>query len=134
MPKPEDVLGATCTNDNGALYDMINAARASAGKRTLSPVTELYQSAQWKAGDVYSRGYWSHITPEGETPFATIARFGYSYIHSGENLARGYNCDEQRMAAWLKSPSHRANLLNGTWNDVGIGRVGNVVTVHFGLR
>ena len=46
---------------------------------------------------------------------------GVSYTSAGENIAKGYTSAEDVVAAWMASPSHRANLLASRYVTVGIG-------------
>jgi hypothetical protein len=49
--------------------------------------------------------------------------FGYKYRYAGENLARDFSSASSAVDAWMNSPSHRDNILNGNYKDVGIGVV-----------
>ena len=70
-----------------------------------------------------ARGYWSHDTPDGQTPWSFMIAAGYDYQTAGENLAYGFDTSADVMTAWMNSPDHRANILNSTYHDIGIGIV-----------
>jgi len=81
----------------------------------------LSKSAQYKAEDIVKNDYWSHTSPEGLTPWDFIKHVGYEYSIAGENLARDYSDTDSLIKAWMKSPSHRSNILNNNFTEIGIG-------------
>jgi hypothetical protein len=84
---------------------------------------KLSQAAKDKADNMLSVGYWSHTAPDGATPWQWIKSAGYDYVNAGENLARGFNTTESIIQAWLDSQSHRANVLNQDYTEVGFAAV-----------
>jgi len=80
---------------------------------------QLTAAAQMKANDMAKRGYWSHVTPDGKQPWSFIESAGYQYEAAGENLAYGFGSSDQVMTAWMHSTEHRANILDGDYQDVG---------------
>lgn len=87
----------------------------------LKPHPKLTQAAQMKAEDMIERDYFSHNSPEGERPWTWLNKVNYKYALAGENLAIDYNDPYLVTRAWLNSPSHRRNILNGHYTDIGIG-------------
>ncbi len=81
----------------------------------------LSQAAQAKANDMITRNYWSHTTPDGKEPWVFINQVGYQYQAAGENLAYGFSDNASTVTGWMNSPGHRANILNGTYSEVGFG-------------
>ena len=65
--------------------------------------------------------YFSHTSPEGKTPWYWFRKNGYSYIYAGENLAIHFFDSKDLVQAWLDSPSHRANILNKNFSNIGVG-------------
>ena len=65
--------------------------------------------------------YFSHTSPTYGSPFTMMRSLGVSYTSAGENIAKGYTSAEDVVAAWMASPSHRANLLASRYVTVGIG-------------
>ena len=104
-----DLLGAT------------NQQRLNNGVGGLTTNGQLEQAAQAKANDMAARDYWSHNTPEGNPPWVFVDQAGYSYKTAGENLAYGFMTSSDSVAGWMNSPSHRENLLNNAFVDVGFG-------------
>src|SRR5882762_5752510 len=73
------VLGyATDTSVQG-LLDGTNTQRTSNGLTALSLNAQLNQAAQAKANDMVARDYWSHNTPDGQTPWTFFAAAGYNF-------------------------------------------------------
>ncbi len=88
----------------------------------LSPLREnqmLNTAAQEKAQDMFAKGYWAHFGPNGETPWQFILAAGYEYEYAGENLAKSFLDSKSVVQAWMNSPTHRDNILNKHYSDVG---------------
>ena len=105
----------------GNLLSSTNSRRAANGKSSLSLNSLLNQAAQNKATDMRNDNYWAHETPEGEQPWIFIDAVGYVYTKAGENLAYGYGTSDATITGWMNSPSHKANMLDSTFTEVGFG-------------
>ena len=103
------------------LLDGTNQQRTNNGLGALHLNATLSQAAQAKAADMVTADYWSHTSPSGKTPWPFISAAGYSYSTAGENLAYGFSTSNETIAGWMNSPGHRANILNGSYVDVGFG-------------
>lgn len=103
------------------LLDGTNTQRASNGLGGLRLNTALNQAAQAKAADMVADNYWAHTSPSGDTPWTFINASGYSYATAGENLAYGFSTSDETISGWMNSAGHRANILNGSYADVGFG-------------
>lgn len=102
------------------IFNLTNEIRQQYG---LSPVKEnnlLNQAAQYKAEDMLKNSYFSHYSPTGISPWYWIDRSGYDYYYAGENLAMNFLDSEEVIKGWLNSPSHRENLLNKNYQEMGI--------------
>lgn len=117
-----------------------NAARDSESVKTLRENPILTQAANLKAQDMLSKGYFAHISPTKVTPWFWFQKAGYKYSSAGENLAIDFTTAEDVTEAWLNSPSHRKNLLNPKYQDIGVavssgtikGTAATVVVQFFG--
>ena len=114
-----DVLGYATNISSQMLLAETNGERTSNHAPALNLNKQLAAAAQAKANDMATRGYWSHVTPDGKQPWSFIETSGYQYKAAGENLAYGFGSSDQVMTAWMRSPEHRANLLNANYQDVG---------------
>ena len=103
-----------------ALIKMLNYDRKEAGLGPLKENTVLNNAAVLKAQDMLAKDYFSHQSPEGVDPWHWFKIAGYNYKVAGENLAIGFLDSGEVNRAWLDSPSHKANLLNSNYKDVGI--------------
>ncbi len=100
---------------------LTNQERAAQALPALVTNERLTKAAQAKADDMAARGYFSHTTPEGRTPWYWLEQAGYSYGQAGENLAVNYYESETVTTAWMQSPAHRANILRPEFSEIGIG-------------
>src|SRR3989338_7182361 len=88
---------------------------------------ELSLAAEKKAEDMFARNYWAHNGPNGSTPWDFIKGAGYTYIYAGENLAKDFQNSNDVVQAWMKSPSHRENILRKEYQDIGFAVVNGVL-------
>ncbi len=107
----------------GALLSNTNSQRTSNGLGALTINPKLNSSAQAKANDMVSKDYWAHESPNGDQPWVFFDTAGYSYQKAGENLAYGYPSSSETVIGWMNSPSHRANILDTSYTEVGFGFV-----------
>ena len=67
--------------------------------------------------------YFNHTSPTYGTPFQMMESYGIKYTAAGENIAAGFfNCQDV-MEGWLNSPGHKANILNESYTELGLGFV-----------
>ena len=100
---------------------LANRERARAGVPALRHSIPLARAAQAKANDMASRGYFSHDTPDGRTPWDFIRAEGYRYSSAAENLAAGQRTIDALERGWLRSAPHRANIRNRAFSETGVG-------------
>lgn len=115
------VLGYAINITSTGLLDATNNERSRHNSPSLTNNDKLSLAAQQKANDMVERNYWSHNTPDQEAPWIFIDNVGYSYRKAGENLAYGFKNNEQVISGWLNSPTHRANMLDSGFDQVGFG-------------
>jgi uncharacterized protein YkwD len=106
-----------------AVLDLVNKARSGAGCEALRMNGELTDAAQGHAEDMAAKGYFSHSSRDGRSPFDRMGDAGYDFRAAGENIARGQPDADAVMAAWMDSPGHRKNILNCDFEDLGVGYV-----------
>lgn len=98
-----------------------NASRVSENLPSLTRSAVLDEAAKMKAEDMAKAGYFSHWSPEGVSPWHWFETAGYTYSYAGENLAVHFTDSSAVVEAWLLSPSHRKNILNEKYTEMGIG-------------
>lgn len=102
------------------VVELVNQARADQGCKPLVVEEHLTTAAQGHSTDMSDRNYFSHTTPEGVAFDERIKAAGYP-SPGAENIARGQKTADSVMADWLKSPGHRANILNCQLKVIGVG-------------
>lgn len=105
---------------SAVLVDQTNSERNADSLGTLIPNSKLEVAARLKAEDMASKGYFAHNSPDGKTPWYWFEKAGYDYAAAGENLAVNFTDSKDVTEAWMRSPSHRANILNGNYTEIGI--------------
>lgn len=102
------------------MFLMVNKERTSWGISPLVFDERLRDVARKHAEDMFLRGYFSHNSPEGVTPFDRMAQAGISFTYAGENLALAPNVD-LAIQGLMQSEGHRANMLSPNFGRIGIG-------------
>lgn len=115
--KNSDLLSAIYPR---VLVTLTNIDRQSGSLGELATSPALEEVARMKAEDMASKGYFAHNTPEGYTPWYWFEKAGYEYEYAGENLAVNFTDSEDVEEAWMNSPTHRANIMNGKFTEIGI--------------
>ena len=108
-PKSEEIMLA-----------LVNSERSRKGLSSLNQDESLREVARSHAKDMLMRGYFSHYTLEGLSPFDRLEMAKISYTYAGENLAFAPDV-EIAFAGFMKSPGHRGNILSPNFKKAGIG-------------
>lgn len=104
---------------------LVNEIRVKNGLKELTYDWELSRVARYKSQDMKDNRYFSHTSPTYGSPFQMIKNFGLSYRSAGENIAKGYKTPQAVVNGWMNSSGHRANILNASYNRIGVGYVAN---------
>ena len=111
---------------------LVNIERKKAGLSELKHNWELSRVARYKSEDMRDKGYFSHTSPTYGSPFKMMKSFGISYRTAGENIAKGQTTPAAVVKGWMNSPGHRANILNSSFTEIGVGYAsGNYWTQMF---
>jgi len=138
-----NLVGASAAVDFTTIYNRHNEIRLEQGLPPLAINSLLISSAKAKADAMMASDCWSHYCPDGKSPWEFFDSAGYIYSYAGENLAEGFDNNEAVVDAWMNSPTHRDNILNAQFNEIGIAfAYGNyqgisnntIIVVHFGSR
>lgn len=121
QPNSSNTLAYATQMSSGGLLASTNAQRTSNGKSSLSLNSKLSNAAQAKANHMVAHNYWSHTTPDGQEPWVFIQNAGYAYNKAGENLAYGFGTSSDTVVGWMNSPTHKANMLDASFTEVGFG-------------
>ncbi|MBH1933003.1 sigma-70 family RNA polymerase sigma factor [Streptomyces sp. AV19] len=101
--------------------DLVNAERAKAGCSPLTGNAQLDQAAQAHSDDMAARGFFDHTNPDSKGPGDRVTAAGYRWTTYGENIAYGQQSAASVMDGWMKSPGHKANILNCSFKEIGVG-------------
>ena len=123
---PGQILSIPSADPTALSYEkevvrLVNEIRAENGLPALTYNWELGRVARYKSEDMRDNGYFSHQSPVYGTPFEMIKSFGISYRSAGENIAWGQRSPQAVVDAWMNSPGHRANILNASFTEIGVG-------------
>ena len=129
IPQPDDKVSSY----EAQVIRLVNEIRQENGLQPLTANWELSRVARYKSQDMKDRSYFSHTSPTYGTPFQMIRAFGLSFRTAGENIAKGYATPQAVVNGWMNSSGHRANILNASYKQIGVGYVaqGNYWTQMF---
>lgn len=102
------------------MIDLINKERERVGASKLSRDDSLREVARNHCKDMFTRGYFSHYTPEDKSPFDRMEEGGIEFGYAGENLALAPDVT-LAMKGLMNSPGHKANILSQNFDKVGVG-------------
>jgi uncharacterized protein YkwD len=121
---------ASVSSLHHATLCLLNRQRRLHHVRALRSDSDLRVAATRHAKDMVQRDYFSHTSPGGVDFVKRILATGYVPAGAswtvGENLAWGsqsLGTPGSIVRSWMKSPGHRANILNRGFNEIGIGIV-----------
>ncbi|SFY47661.1 sigma-70 family RNA polymerase sigma factor [Streptomyces sp. F-1] len=105
----------------GQVIALVNQERAKAGCSPLTEDPQLDRAAQAHSDDMAARHFFDHVNPDGADPGQRITAAGYRWSTYGENIAMGQQTPASVMNSWMNSPGHRANILNCSFKNIGVG-------------
>jgi hypothetical protein len=103
------------------IIELTNEEREGSSLGTLRRSTVLDEAARLKAQDMAKNSYFAHYSPDGVSPWHWFGKANYNFVHAGENLAIHFTDSEDLVDAWMDSPTHRANIMNGNYAEIGVG-------------
>ncbi|MFF4958906.1 sigma-70 family RNA polymerase sigma factor [Streptomyces sp. NPDC001222] len=122
QPAPTAPQAQATPRDTAAqVVALVNKERAAAGCGPLTENGQLGQAAQAHSDDMAARNFFAHTNPDGADPGQRISAAGYRWSTYGENIAEGQQTPEAVMNSWMNSPGHRANILNCSFKEIGVG-------------
>ncbi|MCL5409637.1 MAG: CAP domain-containing protein [Patescibacteria group bacterium] len=121
------VLGITSSISSQDVIKLTNVERQKDGLSTLAENSELSAAALAKAKDMFAENYWAHYSPSGKDPWSFMTAQGYRFTYAGENLAKNFYDSQSVVTAWMNSPSHRENMLNSHYQEIGVAVLDGVL-------
>lgn len=113
-------VGAEGTVNPQIIIEQTNDKRVEHGLAPLQTNNKLIKAASYKAEDIVAHDYFAHTTPKGKPFYRWIQESGYTYTSAGENLAISFAAPEEIIAAWMMSQTHRENILDPHYKEIGI--------------
>lgn len=124
----QGTVSSTPSQTNGSysafqnqVVQLVNKERAANGLKALTVNNELNKTATLKSEDMAKLNYFDHTSPTYGSPFDMMKKYGITYRTAGENIAMGQTTPDQVMQGWMNSPGHRANILNSSYTQIGVG-------------
>lgn len=119
--KKQELSNSDISQQAQEVLRLVNIERENQGLSSLTLSSELTAVANEKARDMAEKNYFSHTSPTYGTPFQMLQQYGISYRAAGENIAAGQRTPDEVMQSWMNSSGHRANILNSSYTEIGIG-------------
>ena len=107
------------TVDANNIIKLTNKERNGHNLNTLESNDILAKAAYAKGEALFKNQTFSH-TIDDKKFSAWVKEAGYGYSFVGENLAIDFVSSEGVIKAWLDSPTHRKNLLNEKFSEIGV--------------
>ncbi len=101
--------------------DLVNAIRVRNGLNKLASDAKNTKLAISRSKDMRDRGYFSHYTPEGTSPFDQARKMGIKFKHMGENISFGNHNAIFCHESFMNSAGHRAIILKAAYQKIGVG-------------
>lgn len=111
--------------------DLVNVARANAGVAPVAVNGYLNSAAEHFSAEQAKRQVMTHTGSNGSTAGERITAEGYSWSTWAENVAAGQADCATVVGAWMGSAGHRANILNASLTEIGVGAVTGANGVNY---
>ena len=115
-----------------SVIKLTNQTRIEHGLMPLKVNWRLNLSAMGKVLSMDRGNYFAHKTPSGLTFAYWIDQAGYRFKKAGENLAHDFKTTKIMQKAFMESKTHKENILNPKYKDIGVAVKGKYVVIHFG--
>lgn len=109
------------TTFQSQVVKLTNKERAKGGCKALKSNSALKSAAQKHSADMAKKDYFSHTGKDGRSPFDRMTDAGYAYAAAAENIAAGQRTPADVVKGWMNSAGHKANILNCTYTEIGVG-------------
>jgi len=120
-PSTTSQSGSSYASFQNQVIQLVNEQRTANGLKPLTANAPLTNTATLKSQDMAKLNYFDHTSPTYGSPFDMMKKYGITYRAAGENIAMGQTTPAQVMQGWMNSPGHRANILNASFTQIGVG-------------
>lgn len=122
FPAAEDMKLEEDLQAGQDMFVLVNQEREAQGLKVLVWDPTIVPPAMAHSFDMFRRSYFSHINPDGKTPFQRMTEGKVEYLLAGENLAYAPSVEVAHKGL-MNSPGHRENILRPEFGRIGIGVV-----------
>jgi len=109
------------------IIDLTNAEREANGLQPLVENETLNKAAFLKVQDMIGHNYFSHTSPQGVDPWHWFDETGYTYRYAGENLAMDFHNANSVHRAWMKSKTHKDNIISKKFEEIGVAVLSGIM-------
>ncbi len=120
-------LNANASDLSDEIVENVNIERQKQGKSILRRSKALDKAATLKAENMIGYNYFAHTSPDGVDPWHWIAKVDYQYKYAGENLAMDFRTANAVHKAWMKSPTHKENIVSEKYTEIGVAVLKGIV-------
>lgn len=100
---------------------LTNEQRSLQGQKPLSTNLDLMNSAQKRAESLAKQLELDNYIPNQTYAWDYLKQANYPFLIAGENIAIDSHSSQQIIDSWVQSITHKNNLVNSLYNDVGVG-------------
>jgi uncharacterized protein YkwD len=119
---------ANASAEQTQALNLINNFRAENGLPPVRLNEKLNAAAQDYSAQMQQDGHFDHTGLDGSQFQDRIKAQGYNMGSGTENIAKGQQSVEEAVQSWIDSAGHRANLLNPSITEIGLGHAGDFWT------
>jgi hypothetical protein len=112
-------VNAAGSYDPVKMLCLVNKERRNNGLSPLGLDKRLESSAQKHSEDQARMRSMTHDGSDGSQPGDRVERSGFNWRSVAENVAYGYDGEEECMRQWMMSPGHRENILGRDYTHFG---------------
>lgn len=120
-------FGVQAADLSEEIIENVNIERQKQGRSILTRSKALDKAAMLKAKDMIGNNYFAHTSPDGIDPWHWIGKVDYQYKYAGENLAMDFKTANAVHKAWMKSPTHKENIIAEKYTEIGVAVVRGII-------
>lgn len=117
-------------DNEGKILELVNLERAADGIPILQYDDKLTSAARGHAQDMAQYDYCSHNRRDGSQFWQSIRATGYASSKVAENVAAGISTPEEAFESLMASPTHRANIINAQFTQIGVAHAASRTGVY----
>jgi len=112
------------------IIKLSNEEREKEGLSALQENDLLNEAAKLKAQDILGNDYFAHTSPTGIDPWYWFEKVNYEYKYAGENLAMDFTSASSVHKAWMKSETHKENIMSPKYQEIGVAVMDGIIDNH----